>query len=89
MTVDPLNYTSEEAYNRDVKSYEAEQEGGSYFDRLRQLACVNADPDAEKCGCNGYGWLSTDYDTYHTCPFHYTRQDWPEYAYYGGEFDDE
>jgi len=29
-----------------------------------------ADPNAAECGCGGSGWLLSDVDTWHSCPFH-------------------
>ena len=27
-------------------------------------------PEAEQCTCRGYGWILSDYDTWHECRFH-------------------
>lgn len=34
--------------------------------------------DPAQCGCGGSGWSTTDYDSVHQCPAHYTGQPHPE-----------
>jgi len=35
-------------------------------------------PEPELCACRGYGWISSDYDTWHECRWH-PGQPHPEY----------
>lgn len=38
-----------------------------------------ADPDPSECLCNGGGWVSSEVDTWHKCPYHFKNQPHPEY----------
>lgn len=37
-----------------------------------------ADPDPEVCLCEGRGWVLSDVDTWHSCPFHSDGKAHPE-----------
>ena len=43
-----------------------------------QLAHSMAREESGDCACHGGGWILTDYDTWHQCPFHYSNQTHPE-----------
>lgn len=34
-------------------------------------------PDKKDCACRGYGWILSDWDTWHRCPIHYRGQEDP------------
>ena len=57
-------------------------EGASYGEWLaesvRQLALDKVEDNPENCGCRGYGWLLSDFDTWYECPVHYKGQVHPE-----------
>jgi len=36
-----------------------------------------------RCPCRGWGWLHSDWDTYHKCPVHFRGQPHPEEEYPG------
>jgi len=31
-------------------------------------------PAADQCWCNGSGWVTSDWDSLHQCPYHYVGQ---------------
>lgn len=35
-------------------------------------------PEASECWCRGSGWIYTDWDSHHECPYHYRGQPHPE-----------
>jgi hypothetical protein len=37
---------------------------------IMQDVYKNTHPAAEHCSCRGYGWILSDYDTWHECRFH-------------------
>jgi len=45
----------------------------------REYAENVADPDVDECKCRGRGWISTPFDSWRKCPFHYKGQEHPEY----------
>ena len=71
-----LDYTSEDAYNYE---WQRSRRPFSMSEALCQLAHSMANANVDKCHCRGGGWLLTDYDTHHQCPYHYRGQEHPEY----------
>lgn len=46
-------------------------------------------PNASECWCRGSGWISSDWDSWHKCPYHYEGQpnnesDEEEWEYWDG-----
>lgn len=35
-------------------------------------------PDASECWCRGSGWVLSNWDSFHRCPYHYDGQPHPE-----------
>jgi hypothetical protein len=50
----------------------------SITDACQEWVYQTASADPKKCSCRGNGWILTDFDTWHSCPAHFTGQRHPE-----------
>ena len=69
------------------------------MESIRAQMLMDCVPDPKECWCRGSGWVYTDWDSHHECPYHYRGQphsesDPDEYDYWcdtieahgGGQF---
>jgi len=49
-----------------------------YFYEVARNSTTWAHPEAERCGCCGGGWWSSEVDTWHKCPYHEKNARHPE-----------
>lgn len=56
------------------------------FENFRDNLDLIGNPEAGKCLCGGDGWILSDFDTWHKCPYHFSGQEYPKVSF--DELDD-
>ena len=56
-----------------------DSEYSQYYETFTsRLSCGEGIP-ADKCRCQGSGWILSEIDTWHKCPDHFKNQPHPEF----------